>query len=181
MDFTFVISNIMDGKIPTLVSSLQNHTEQLLLLFINCKIFSDSHGHSRDLFSNRGCFYSISYGEPQQMKAPKIILLNKCIIASQLHEIMSSIQFEPKMKNFKPRGQKSTHSFFKFQSCYMLYFSTFRLNKETIVSSIEKCLERLPRCPLREGNGNPLQFSCLANPMEGGAWQAAVHGVRSQT
>ena len=33
-----------------------------------------------------------------------------------------------------------------------------------------------------EGNGNPLQYSCLENPMEGGAWWAAVHGVaKSQT
>ena len=28
-----------------------------------------------------------------------------------------------------------------------------------------------------EGNGNPLQYSCLDNPMEIGAWQATVHGV----
>ena len=28
-----------------------------------------------------------------------------------------------------------------------------------------------------EGNGNPLQHSCLENPMDGGAWWAAVHGV----
>ena len=28
-----------------------------------------------------------------------------------------------------------------------------------------------------EGNGTPLQYSCLENPMEGGAWWAAVHGV----
>ena len=28
-----------------------------------------------------------------------------------------------------------------------------------------------------EGNGNPLQYSCLEYPMEGGAWWAAVHGV----
>ena len=28
-----------------------------------------------------------------------------------------------------------------------------------------------------EGNGNPLQYSCLENPMEGGAWWAAVHVV----
>ena len=28
-----------------------------------------------------------------------------------------------------------------------------------------------------EGNGNPLQYSCLENPMGGGAWWAAVHGV----
>ena len=28
-----------------------------------------------------------------------------------------------------------------------------------------------------EGNGNPLQYSCLENPMGGGVWQATVHGV----
>ena len=35
---------------------------------------------------------------------------------------------------------------------------------------------------LREGNGTPLQYSCLENPMDGGAWWAAAHGVaKSQT
>ena len=29
----------------------------------------------------------------------------------------------------------------------------------------------------REGNGNPLQYSCLENPMDRRAWQATVHGV----
>ena len=34
----------------------------------------------------------------------------------------------------------------------------------------------------REGNGTPLQYSCLENPMDGGAWWAAVHEVaKSQT
>ena len=28
-----------------------------------------------------------------------------------------------------------------------------------------------------EGNGTPLRYSCLENPMDGGAWCAAVHGV----
>ena len=28
-----------------------------------------------------------------------------------------------------------------------------------------------------EGNGNPLQYSCLENPTDGGAWQATVHRV----
>ena len=28
-----------------------------------------------------------------------------------------------------------------------------------------------------EGNGTPLQYSCLENPMDGGAWKAAIHGV----
>ena len=42
----------------------------------------------------------------------------------------------------------------------------------------------IPKYPLviGEGSGNPLQYSCLANPMDGGAWWAAVHGVaRSRT
>ena len=39
----------------------------------------------------------------------------------------------------------------------------------------------LGRSP-KEGNGNPLQYSCLENPMDGGAWRATVHGVaKSQT
>ena len=29
----------------------------------------------------------------------------------------------------------------------------------------------------REGNGNPLQYYCLENPMDRGAWEATVHGV----
>ena len=34
----------------------------------------------------------------------------------------------------------------------------------------------------REGNGNPLQYSCLENPMDIGAWWATIHGVaKSQT
>ena len=28
-----------------------------------------------------------------------------------------------------------------------------------------------------EGKTNPFQYSCLENPMDGGAWQAAVHGI----
>ena len=28
-----------------------------------------------------------------------------------------------------------------------------------------------------EGNGNPLQYSCLENSMDSGAWQATVHGI----
>ena len=35
----------------------------------------------------------------------------------------------------------------------------------------------LGRKVMTEGNGTPLQYSCLENPMDGGAWWAAVHGV----
>ena len=37
-------------------------------------------------------------------------------------------------------------------------------------------------CEIGEDNGTPLQYSCLENPMDRGAWQAAVHGVaKNQT
>ena len=32
-----------------------------------------------------------------------------------------------------------------------------------------------------EGNGNPLQYSCLENPMDLGAWRATVHGVTKES
>ena len=31
-----------------------------------------------------------------------------------------------------------------------------------------------------EGKGNPLQYACLGNPMDRGAWQATVHGVSKE-
>ena len=39
--------------------------------------------------------------------------------------------------------------------------------------SFIKCLNK----DIGEGDGTPLQYSCLENPMDGGAWWAAVHGV----
>ena len=35
----------------------------------------------------------------------------------------------------------------------------------------------IPNFILLEGNSTPLQYSCLENPIDGGAWKAAVHGV----
>ena len=49
-----------------------------------------------------------------------------------------------------------------------------------ILSLINSTVERYLSCSqvlAGEGNGTPLQYSCLENPMDGGAWYAAVHGV----
>ena len=32
-----------------------------------------------------------------------------------------------------------------------------------------------------EGNGNPLQYSCLENPTDRGAWQATIYGVKKES
>ena len=41
----------------------------------------------------------------------------------------------------------------------------------------KKVLKGLAWVFLVEGNGNPLWYSCLGNPMDKGAWQAIVYGV----
>ena len=37
----------------------------------------------------------------------------------------------------------------------------------------------LGRCP-GEGNGNPLQYSCLGNPMDRPTWQGTIHGISKE-
>ena len=50
--------------------------------------------------------------------------------------------------------------------CVVEYYSATKKNE--ILPSVAMC---------GEGNGSPLQYSCLENPMDRGAWWAAVHGV----
>ena len=40
---------------------------------------------------------------------------------------------------------------------------------------LAQCSDKWPRIPVRDGN--PLQYFCLENPMDRGAWQPTVHGV----
>ena len=53
------------------------------------------------------------------------------------------------------------------------WFNTISI--KTLYESFVEIEELILKC--REGNGTPLQYSCLENPMDGGAWKAAVHGV----
>ena len=66
-----------------------------------------------------------------------------------------------------------------FDSCYKLYRG-FPGGSEVKASACNAgdlgSISASGRSP-GEGNGNPLQFSCLENPMDGGAWWATVHGV----
>ena len=49
--------------------------------------------------------------------------------------------------------------------------------RKTSASLDARNLKLATRPLVGEGNGTPLQYSCLENPMDGGAWWAAVHGV----
>ena len=60
-----------------------------------------------------------------------------------------------------------------------ILLTTFRAFLEPLIYS-RYCTKRklcLPRASCGEGDGTPLQYSCLETPMDGGAWWAAVHGV----
>ena len=68
---------------------------------------------------------------------------------------------------------------------YFLYFAISKLgsvvNNPSAIAADVCSIPELGRYP-GDGNGNPLQYSCLENSMDRGAWQAIVHGVtKSQT
>ena len=50
------------------------------------------------------------------------------------------------------------------------------VGKESACNADQGLIPKLGRSP-GEGNGNPLQYSCLKNTMDRGAWRATVHGV----
>ena len=69
--------------------------------------------------------------------------------------------------------------------CPLLYFYCGSMVKNLLANAGDagdtNSIPGLGRSPGR-GNGNPLQYSCLENPMDRGAWRATVHRVtKSQT
>ena len=61
---------------------------------------------------------------------------------------------------------------------YMTTGKTIAWTRWTFVGKVMSLLfKMLSRLVIREGDGTPLQYSCLENPMDEGAWWAAIHGV----
>ena len=63
--------------------------------------------------------------------------------------------------------------------CYNFFFirNCYHLGPCFILPSIHITQNAASSSFFGEGNGDPLQYFCLENPMDGGAWWAAVHGV----
>ena len=60
-------------------------------------------------------------------------------------------------------------------------FPHISVGKESASSAGDQCsVPGSGRSP-GEGNGNPLKYSCLENPMDRGAWQATVHEVSQES
>ena len=73
------------------------------------------------------------------------------------------------------------HSPFFMVQFSQLYVTTGKIIALTIQTFVRKGMSllfnMLSRFAIGEGNGNPLQYSCLDNPRDRGAWWAAVYGV----
>ena len=66
-------------------------------------------------------------------------------------------------------------------SCTIIIIVTSASQVAQMVKNLPAMWETWVRSP-GEGNGNPLQYSCLKNPMDRGAWWATVDGItKSQT
>ena len=76
-----------------------------------------------------------------------------------------------------PKFMKRTLRFSSKKLRFMIHFESIFVCG-VIVAQLYYFASRHPVTPFAgEGNGTPLQYSCLENPMDGGAWKAAVHGV----
>ena len=74
--------------------------------------------------------------------------------------------------------QSSTFFMVQLSDPYITTGKTIALTRWTFVGKVMSLLfNMLSRFVIGEGNGTPLQYSCLENPMDGEAWKAAVHGV----
>ena len=85
--------------------------------------------------------------------------------------IAASMLFPPTLNSLQSSLEQAGLSF------VLLHFPDGSDSKESACNAGDPgSVPGLGRFP-EEGNGNPLQYSCLENPMDGEAWQAPVHGV----
>ena len=74
------------------------------------------------------------------------------------------------------KGFASSSNLYSWASLVAQRLKRLPRMQDTQVRSLGPWVPGSGRSP-GEGNGNPLQYSCLENLTEGGAWQATVHGV----
>ena len=116
-------------------------------------------------------------------------------IADWVHQLFFASPLPPKVNG---KSLAMTWSIYSFSTSFFFFYrekhwknrlyaqavgSWHSLSVQTYYHSNKNGLDNinLTRIP-GEGNGNPLQYSCLENLMDGGAWWATVHGVaKSQT
>ena len=107
----------------------------------------------------------------QETEIKNIPKKKKCKKAKWLSE--EALQIAVKRGEVKSKGEKE-----RFNHLNAEFQRIARRDKKAFFSDqCKKIVESNRKGKTGEGNGTPLQYCCLENPMDGGAWQAAVHGV----
>ena len=114
------------------------------------------------------------------------MVIDRCLrckndLDSALGEGIHTDNYKTMQYNFKIKERRPVFLVFPgpWASQVMLVVKNLHANAKDIRHT--GSISRLGRFP-GEGNGDPLQYSCLENPMDRGAWQATVHRVaKSQT
>ena len=107
------------------------------------------------------------------------------ILLFQITDSYSSFVFQPKYSrnsSLDPTLGQDLHctfsALFSLSSITVWPFCMPNLaHSQYTTHLLKNQLNRVLTVMLGEGNGTPLQYSCLENPMDGGAWWATVHGV----
>ena len=102
-----------------------------------------------------------------------------------LHLLAGQRTLKSLLQHHSSKASILRHSAFfivQLSHSYMTTGKTIALTRWTFVGKVLSVLFNMVSRLVGEGNGNPLQCSCLENPRDGGAWWAAVYGVtQSQT
>ena len=103
---------------------------------------------------------------------PEIVMLSEVREGEMLYNI-------PYMGNLK---RNHTNELSKLKKTggtdvYTMLYLKCKTNKDLLYSPWNSAQCYVLACMGGEGNGTPLQYSCLENPVDGGGWWAAVHGV----
>ena len=105
-----------------------------------------------------------------------LTMVTSFTISLPIFQIIIFIHLSDEQGNFLNTLFMKDNQIFYFMNIYkcMIFFFVCHI----VLDQVQLHLREISG----EGNGTPLQYSCLENPMDGGAWQAAGHGVaKSQT
>jgi hypothetical protein len=138
----------------TLKSLLQHHSSKASILWCSA-------------------FFTVQLSHPY-MTTGKNIALTRWIFVGKVMSLLSNMLSRVVITLF-PRSKRLLISWLLSLSAVILEPQKIRPQSATVSTvSPSICHEVMG---LGEGNGNPLQCSCLENPRDGGAWWAAVYGV----
>ena len=129
-------------------------------------------------YANLSSSCVVEMNETQHIHIPKLLLVSWAELRKKAKAALITVM--DYMIGQSSPLQKQINFAFQFS----LLYSYDKINhfREGLLNLIRILVLAAIKLIIGEGNGTPLQYSCLENPTDGGAWKATVHGVaKSQT